>query len=249
MGESLLSGRLKCVADMVSPVRTVYDVGCDHAHLAVYLVNSQKAEKAVASDVRPGPLRAAAANIRAAGLEDRISTVLSDGLHNIPKPDASSALIIAGMGGPLILRILSDCPDTVSGFDEIIISPQSRIRDVRAHLPDLGWWITDEDMVFDAGKYYTVIKLTKERQEYAAPFPDVTPEDYGELRLRYGPVLINRPAGILKDYLDWELSIYNEVVSGLDPKEHGDRLEEVKRDISLNQILTGGLYGYDQNRR
>ncbi len=77
-----LSARLGALFDLIPPCPFAVDVGCDHGYIPIALVRSGKCENALACDVRPGPLNKAEEHIRAAGLEDRIRTVLSDGLKN-----------------------------------------------------------------------------------------------------------------------------------------------------------------------
>ena len=86
----MLSPRLMACAALVTPGASVCDVGTDHAKLAVYLLESGRAQEALASDIGEGPLRAADRTIREHGLTGRIRTILSDGLMEvilIRKPD------------------------------------------------------------------------------------------------------------------------------------------------------------------
>ncbi len=268
MTGSDLSCRLKAIADMVPPGMCVYDVGCDHAFLSIYLVKNGGAVRAVASDVNPGPLKAAAEHIAEEGLEDRITTVLSDGLHNIEAPDRPAVLIIAGMGGPLILDILRESPEVVSAFEQIIISPQSRIVDVRAAVPELGLRIADEAMVRDADKYYTIIRLIHggwaseaggkpaESGKYAYDRTDPEwDEILGSRAIHaydmYGCMLMTSADPVLMDYLEWEHGVLEGIRSELKDQAHSDRYREVTEDISLNELIykrmEGIRYGYDHN--
>ncbi|MBQ9334066.1 MAG: SAM-dependent methyltransferase [Lachnospiraceae bacterium] len=269
MTGSDLSFRLKAIADMVPPGMCVYDVGCDHAFLSIYLVKHGGAEGAVASDVNPGPLKAAAEHVAAEGLEDKIRIVLSDGLHNIEKPDRPAVLIIAGMGGPLILDILRESPEVVSAFEQIIISPQSRIEDVRAYVPKLGLMITDEVMVRDADKYYTIIKFVHNRREepksgavHTEPgtgaYGQTDPgwdDCLGDMAVHaydlYGYKLMSSADPVLMDYLKWEHGVLEGVRSELKDQAHSGRYREVTEDIRLNELIykrmEGIRYGYDHN--
>ena len=74
-----LSKRLMAAVDMVTEGFAAVDVGCDHAYTSIELVR-KKSPCAVASDVRPGPLKAAREHIAEAGLQDKITTVLADGV-------------------------------------------------------------------------------------------------------------------------------------------------------------------------
>ena len=64
---------------------------------------------------------------------------------------------MAGMGGPLMIRILQDGERQLAGVSELILQPQSEIGLVRHFLEESGWNIDAEDMVREDGKYYTAI--------------------------------------------------------------------------------------------
>ena len=93
----MLNPRLLACAGWVTPGGHVCDVGCDHAQLAVYLLEEGIAADVIASDIGEGPLQAAARTIAAHGLNGKIRTMLSDGLQNIP-PEGLTDIIIAGIG-------------------------------------------------------------------------------------------------------------------------------------------------------
>lgn len=253
MTGSDLSVRLRTIADMVPAGMYVYDVGCDHAFLAIYLISHGGAPGAVAADINPGPLKAAEEHVEAEGLQGKIRLVLSDGLHNIDKPEHPAILIIAGMGGPLILDILRARPDVVSAFDQIIISPQSRIEDVRAAIPSLGLHITDEAMVRDADKYYTIIKLKQGSvcTDTDPGLDEVLGDKASHAYDLYGYRLIASADPVLMDYLKWEHGVLNGVLAELEGSGHTDRYREVTEDIRLNELITkrmeGVRYGYDHD--
>ena len=100
-----LSIRMQAVADMVTPGGRIADIGTDHGYVPIYLVEQNKADHAIAMDVRKGPLARAGENIVRFGCSDRIETRLSDGLAML-KPGEADTVIIAGMGGLLTIRIL-----------------------------------------------------------------------------------------------------------------------------------------------
>ena len=93
-----LSIRMQAVADMVTPGGRIADIGTDHGYVPIYLVEQNKADHAIAMDVRKGPLARAGENIVRFGCSDRIETRLSDGLAML-KPGEADTVIIAGMGG------------------------------------------------------------------------------------------------------------------------------------------------------
>ena len=119
-----LSVRLRNIAEMVTPGSRLADVGTDHAWLPVWLCKQGRINAAVAMDLREGPLAAARVHIREAGLEKKIAVRLSDGLREL-KTGEADCIVIAGMGGELIRRILADDADRLHTYSELILGPQS----------------------------------------------------------------------------------------------------------------------------
>lgn len=150
-----LSLRLQCAADMVRAGAVVADVGTDHAHLPIYLCATGRATRAVASDINAGPIARARENIATYGLSDRIDTLLCDGLCGIA-PYAPTDILILGMGGELIVRILSDAPFLKEGKHRLILQPMTHPEAVRAYLGREGYTVVDERLIKEE-KIYQII--------------------------------------------------------------------------------------------
>ena len=88
-----LSARLAAVAALVEPGSRVADVGTDHGYIPIYLVQTGIADRALAMDVRPGPLERARAHVDRLSPEcrERIETRLSDGLKALSPGEADTA--------------------------------------------------------------------------------------------------------------------------------------------------------------
>ncbi|MDO5695701.1 MAG: class I SAM-dependent methyltransferase [Eubacteriales bacterium] len=153
-----LSKRLRCVADAVGRVKSITDIGCDHAYLPLYFVTAGGADFAVAADIRPGPLAAAREHVRAYGVSDRIDIRQSDGLSNI-RAGETEALTICGMGGLLILKILARDREKLDAFARIVIEPQSDVAALAEGLSALGLAIMAEDLTTERGKFYPIFTL------------------------------------------------------------------------------------------
>ena len=147
-----LSLRLSAIAEMVTEGNRLVDVGCDHGYLPVYLIFEKKIPQAIAADVGKGPLSRAREHIHQYGLDNYIETRLSDGLKEIGKEEGDT-LVIAGMGGPLMEKILTEGEETRKGFRELILQPQSDIPHVRKFLFENGYHIVNEEMVLEEGKF------------------------------------------------------------------------------------------------
>ncbi len=149
-----ISDRLRTVASLVSDNSYIIDVGCDHALLSIYLVQTLKNVKVIASDINSNPLKIARANIKKFKLENKIEVIEQDGIKNLnPKVDT---IIIAGMGGILISKILDD-KDNLTNIKQIIASPNNDFPLVRKTLKKIGFSIEHEQIILDK-KPYLIIK-------------------------------------------------------------------------------------------
>ena len=151
-----LSPRLKTAARFVRPGHRVIDVGTDHGYLPAYLILSGVIESAAACDIGTGPLKNAEKTAEKYDIADKIKLVLSDGLEGVSRDDGDD-IVIAGMGGELIVSILKKCGWIKDGDIRLILQPMTHAEDVRRFLYDNGFYIKEEAAVRDGGKYYTVI--------------------------------------------------------------------------------------------
>lgn len=184
----VLSPRLKAIAAMVEDGSRLADIGTDHGYLPIWLLEEGKIPLAIAMDVREGPLLRAGAHVEEHGLSDRVSLRLGDGFSAL-SPEEADGAVIAGMGGPLTIRILEGGRKTAKSLRYLVLSPQSELQAVRRYLLEQGYGILAEDMVLDEGKYYTVIKAAygKKRDPYTGERPWSRMEErYGRYLLRSG---------------------------------------------------------------
>ena len=98
-----LSKRLQTIYDMV-PKGLAADVGADHGKLVISLFKNGIIEKGYAIENKQGPYQRLVQAIKEEGVIDNIIPLLSDGIRDIP--DYVHTVIIAGMGGDNILKIL-----------------------------------------------------------------------------------------------------------------------------------------------
>lgn len=163
-----LSQRLLAAASLVRAGATLADVGTDHAYLPIHLCLAGTVAHAVASDVNEGPINRARANIAARGLTDRIDTLLCDGLAGI-EPFRPTDILILGMGGELIVRILSNAPFVKDHSLRLILQPMTHPEAVRAFLAENGFSIVEEKLVKE-DKIYQILcaEYTGEREAYTA---------------------------------------------------------------------------------
>ena len=226
-----LSARMKALADMVSKGRTVCDVGCDHGFVSIYLVQQNIAPRVYAMDVRSGPLERAKEHISQYCLEGYIETRLSDGLENIQVGEAD-CMLCAGMGGPLMMKILTEGKIKAQAMRELILQPQSEIALFRKFLREEGYQIVEENMIFEEGKYYPMMKVIPASEQVPG---DVTPEEQ-ELWDTYGKLLLKGKNTVLQQYLEHSKGYVETLINNL--KEAGadeKRIAELEKELSLIQ--------------
>lgn len=150
-----LSPRLKMVADLVYEGKTLADIGTDHAYLPSYLILNGKIPGAIAADLRPA-LKNAQSTIEQYGLQDKIKTVLSDGLDKLHYGDAQE-IVMAGMGGTLMTELLSRTDWIRSENVHLVLQPQTHAEEVREFLITNGFKILREDAVKEDERHYIAI--------------------------------------------------------------------------------------------
>lgn len=146
--------RLDTIIEMIPSGARLADVGCDHAYVSISAV-LRGAAFAYASDVREGPLSRAKQNIKAADLDGRIITALADGLDGAEKYDPDT-VVIAGMGGELIARIIDGAP-FVKNNVTLILQPMTSSAELRGYLISNGFEITRERLAYEDGRIYQII--------------------------------------------------------------------------------------------
>lgn len=223
-----LSKRLRTVAGMVTKGNRVCDVGCDHGFVSIYLVQQGISPKVLATDLREGPLRAAREHVAAYGLEEQIETRFSDGLHNYEAGEAD-ALICAGMGGGLMMRILEAEREKTDSFREMVLQPQSEIEKFRRFLRENGYRILDEEMVEEDGKFYQVIRAAGKD---ALSMTTDCSDELCKLEDRYGPVLLRKKTPVFLSFLEREAAVFEEILANL--REQG--LAEEKRRARYAEV-------------
>lgn len=167
----ILPKRLSLIASMVDDGAVVADIGTDHAHLPIYLVQSKVCPSALACDIKELPLESGRQNIELCHLEDKIKTRLSDGLSDI-KADEADTFTIAGMGGDMIIHILSSCPYIFDSKYTLILQPMTKYHTLMSWLFDNGFEVIRQECTHEGKHCYTVVKVRFSGEK----FPH-TPED------------------------------------------------------------------------
>ena len=153
-----ISKRLETICSLVTPGLRSADIGTDHGYVPIYLLKNHLAPSAIAVDLSEGSLNKARENIAKAGLQEHIECRRSDGLQAIA-PGEVDAIIIAGMGGILMDRILRDGIEVVKNAKELILSPHRDSDLLRAFAKEFCWDLTQDLLLTDKKKTYPLLRI------------------------------------------------------------------------------------------
>lgn len=233
-----LSKRLQAVAALIEDGDIIADIGTDHAYIPIDLIRRRKIPHAIAMDIHEGPLARAAAHICAAGLDSQIELRLSDGFEKLSPGEADCA-VLAGMGGGLTVRILSAHPAVTCSLERCILQPQSEIAKVRAFLLRKGFFILEEEMVCEDGKYYPMMKVVPPRK-WDAKQDSPT---WNRVHLRFGKLLLEQRNPVLRQLLQRDLGVTEDILKNL-PTDGGERTQRRRAELEQdrNEIQEGLRY-------
>lgn len=154
--EQRLDSRLSLCAEFVRNGAKLADIGTDHAYLPVWLCRIGKCPKAIAADINPEPLKRGQLTVISADMTDKVTTRLSDGLQEI-NSDEVDDVVIAGMGGELISKILSECDFAKDSSKHFILQPMTKSEFLIKWLCENGYKIINQDCCIASKKCYTVL--------------------------------------------------------------------------------------------
>ena len=192
----------------------VIDVGTDHAYLPIYLVGQNISSRALACDINRGPIENAQRNIAAAGLNTKIDTLCTDGLHGTEGfcPDD---ILIFGMGGELIIRILSEAPWVKNPNIGLVLQPMTRAHLLRRWLLENGFAIVGETIAHEDRYYQTI----------AARYCGKN-EEYTEEELLLGRWNIQNNTPHLCGFIKHEIGVWEAIRRGKSQSETADTRDE-----------------------
>ena len=239
-----ISDRLKTAASLVSEGVVLADVGTDHGYVPIYLLEQKKIRCAIAMDINKGPLERAKEHIHLYGMDAYIQTRLSDGVAALQMGEADS-ILVAGMGGGLVMHILEEGKAVCQAADELILQPQSELSGVRDYLAKNGYMIDAERMVFEDGKYYPMMRVhyqTGKNKNTDITAKDASLKNAGNCERQeclYGRHLLMEKNPILHQYLQKEHKVFETILDNLLKQPESEkitaRIGEVKESLGYNE--------------
>lgn len=146
-----LTDRLQIIADEVKKGETMADIGTDHGFLPLYLWEKGISPKVIMCDISEPSLAKAKGAAGSYQFGSELSFRAGDGLRVLDSGEVDD-IVIAGMGGLLIVDILSDDRNKTMSFKKYIFQPRNNSGRLRYWLVSHGFDITRNQLVRE-GKF------------------------------------------------------------------------------------------------
>ncbi|MGT2665920.1 tRNA (adenine(22)-N(1))-methyltransferase [Streptococcus rifensis] len=223
-----LSDRLRTVASFVPSGARLLDVGSDHAYLPLYLMAKKQIAFAVAGEVVDGPYQSALSHVAASKYSDVIEVRLANGLAAMTEEDLIDTVVIAGMGGRLISRILAAGLKSLSSVKRLILQANNSEDEVRAWLVNHGFAIVAEAIIEEKGKFYEVIVAEQGEQELTAK------------ELRFGPFLSREQTAVFHKRWQGEAEKLDVILQKIPDGKPAERQLLLDRIEAIKEVLDEG---------
>lgn len=152
----MITPRLECILNHVKG-EYIADIGTDHAYIPIKLIMDNRCKRAIATDIKKGPVEIAKNNVKKYKLEDKIEVRQGCGLNPLKKGEQDT-ILICGMGGQLIINILSENED-LARSSKLILQPMNCQYELRKYLIDNDYKITCEDIATEGFKVYNILEV------------------------------------------------------------------------------------------
>lgn len=208
-----LSKRLLTCANFAQGFNRLADIGTDHAQLPIYCVKEGFVTSAQAIDNKEGPFVIAFSNVKKEQLDHKIDVVLGYGLEKID--DDVDVVVISGMGGSLIARILQR--DNLKNVKRFVLQPNNDTEAIRKSLSKIDFMITEELVMIDNKKLYDVIVIEKGTRIY------------NNLELAFGPINLKEKPYYFVKRIEREIEKLTEITMNvIDPSQKLQILARIK---------------------
>ena len=217
-GEIALDPRLSMIARTVGSCECCADIGCDHGRLGAFLLQNGQCKALQLTDISEPSLNKARSLMERLGFADRVRFAVGNGLTALEgTPDV---IVIAGMGGATIARILLDGRQKL-GSARLVLQPNVAAFQLRQTLCGLGYAVTDERIAPDGRRCYVVIQAEPGKADYSLK------------QLTVGPVLLARMPRALEPYAAFRLRVAKKALAGALTSEDDSQRAPLEREIAI----------------
>ncbi len=185
---SRLPQRLAAVASEIEPGSRVADIGTDHGKLPLWLAATGRAAFCLATETEPALLARSATKAHGAAWAGRLAFRTGDGLAAIEEGDHIDTVVIAGVGGRTIVRLLT-APRSAD-LRRLVLQPRSEAVLLRRWLSEHGWRVASERLTEERGRFHLTLAAGRGDDADLYRHPSLDREDL----LAAGPLLVRSGA-------------------------------------------------------
>lgn len=209
-----LSKRLKEIVNLIDKNSKVADIGTDHGLVPNFLVENNISSYIVASDISEKSLEKTYELVDNKYIDSKIYLRVGNGLEVIEKNEVDT-VILAGMGGILISKLIEKDFDKVENLKKLILQPMQNQYELREYLYKNGFIFNDQRIVYEEKKYFEIMDVS-----YKGEISKVDPIFY---ELPYE--CYKRKDETFAEYLLYKIRKNKFILNKLAPEEKTKRIE------------------------
>lgn len=227
-----LDKRLETIVSLCDKHKVIADIGCDHGLVTAELILQEKAERVISTEISPDCLNKAITLANRINILPFISFRECDGFKLVTKYDKVNQAVIAGLGGKKIIEIMENKPKRLWNF---VLQPMNDVVELRRYLLANHYRFVIDELLYDDGKYYNVIKVAKGKQkmsELEIQFGFSNFRENYEVLYKYLKekqtklTTLKERFGLLNDENEQMLVYVNEALALFEPKSEEDKQAE-----------------------
>lgn len=236
-----LSERLLKISNFIEKGETMADIGTDHGLLPISLLETGICENVILSDIGAGPLEKAKENLEKycnrQGANPNFHLRQGSGLETLEACEVD-VVVIAGMGGKLMIEILETDLEKTRSFSKIIFQPRNASDKLEQWLLEHDFQITDGILARE-GKYIWEIFVAKPYIKERDAKPNRT------MHLAVLPLLLKNKDPLLEEFLWKKIRVEEKIIEEIQRKATREaseklglanhRLAQLKRFIEMRE--------------
>ncbi|HPO04974.1 MAG TPA: class I SAM-dependent methyltransferase [Bacillota bacterium] len=228
--------RLAAMAEYIHWGESVADIGTDHGLLPIFLFNQKISPKVILSDIRPGPLEKAKANLLAYSPEMAADLRLGNGLETLRSGEVDT-VVIAGMGGMMITEILAKDQKKTRSFRKYILQPRNGQDKLRIWLYKNGYTVNKERLVKEGNHICEIIVVDTTQQPCMEERKETFEKRLCDLEFEFSPLLFFDKDPLLKELIECRIKIEQGIIASIRQKgSHTSFCKLANSEIRVNKL-------------
>ncbi|HCX04296.1 MAG TPA: hypothetical protein DHM42_07385 [Clostridiales bacterium] len=227
------SERMEGILSLIPKSEIIIDVGTDHAYIPEAIIKRNISKKVIGTEINQKPFLKAKEYVNMKNLDDSIEIRKGDGLHVIGG-DELKVVIVAGMGGLLINRIIKENLSKFQDNDIIITQPMNAVDKNRKFLNENNFEIIDEILCKEDHHYYSIIKA-KYRRGYKSSQNDI--------QYITNEILFKKRDTYIEEFINKKIEKNNIIIENI--KKNSSNITKVKELEKINKMLKELLNKYE----